>query len=332
MGRRKHHGPKRGSLAFLPRGRASRWIGRIRAWPAVEGEPRLLAFPGFKAGMTYCLAIDNRQGSLTYGKEVMYPATIIETPPLTIVGIRAYASSTKGLQTRAEAWVEKPPAELSRLLTLPEKFDREKMLAKLKGSVDRLAEIRVLAVTNPKASPSADKKAPDVIEVKVGGGGLAEQLAYAEKILGKEVRVTDVLKDGQFVDVIGVTKGKGIQGPVKRWGVSKLHHKSRKTVRGVGSIGAWHPHFVMYSVPRAGQMGFSQRTEFNKQILKVGTSGAEITPKGGITHYGQIVGDYVLVKGSTPGAPKRLLLFRFAMRPPRAQAVPTLQHVSLETQ
>ncbi len=332
MGRRKHHGPKRGSLSFLPRGRTSRWVGRIRSWPRVDGEARLLALPGYKAGMTYCLGIDNRQGSLSFGKEVMYPATIVETPPLVAVGIRTYVNSSKGLQTYTEAWMEKPPAELSRSLTLPEKFDPEKMIGKIKEGIDRITEIRILGITKPKAASSADRKRPELIEIKVGGGDVKEQLDYAQKILGKEVRVTDVFKDGQFVDVIGVTKGKGIQGPVKRWGVSKLHHKSRKTVRGVGSIGAWHPHFVMYSVPRAGQMGFFQRTEYNKQIIKVGTSGAEVTPKGGITHYGRISSDYLLIMGSTPGAAKRQLLLRFPMRPPKVQAAPTLEQVRVETQ
>jgi len=278
------------------------------------------------------LAIDNRHGALTFGKEVMRPATIIETPPLVIVGLRAYANSPSGLHAFAEAWMEKPAAELSRLLTLPAKFDMQKAIAKIKDEIDRIAELRVLAMPKPGSAPSADRKSPQLIEVKIGGGRVGEQLDYALKILGKEVRITDAFKEGQFADVIGVTRGKGIQGPVKRWGVRKLHHKSRKTVRGVGSIGAWHPHFVMYSVPRAGQMGFHQRTEYNKQILKVGTSGAEITPKGGIMHYGVVKSDYVLMSGSTPGATKRLLLLRYPMRPPRAQVAPTLQQVQVTTQ
>lgn len=81
------------------------------------------------------------------------------------------------------------------------------------------------------------------------------------------------------MDVLAITKGKGFQGPVKRWGVKILPRKSRKTKRGVAVIGPWHPTRVLYTVPRAGQMGYFQRTEYNKRILKIGADGKEITPR-----------------------------------------------------
>src|SRR5207245_11281938 len=126
-------------------------------------------------------------------------------------------------------------------------------------------------------------------------------------------------------------KGKGIQGPVKRWGIKKLKHKSRKTVRGVGSIGPWHPHYVMYSVPRAGQMGFAQRTEHNKQILKMGNNGADVTPKGGMLRYGQVKTEYTVLRGTIQGPARRLGALRYRARgnptgDPQKQA-----HVDLPT-
>jgi large subunit ribosomal protein L3 len=63
-------------------------------------------------------------------------------------------------------------------------------------------------------------------------------------------------------------------------------------------------------------MGFHQRTEFNKRIIKMGENGEEITPNGGFVHYGVLRGDYVLVSGSVPGSVKRLVRFRYALRPP----------------
>lgn len=331
MGHRKFSAPKRGSLAFLPRGRASRWVGRIRSWPNVDGEPRLLAFAGYKAGMTYAVTTDTRQGSLTYGKEVTVPITFIETPPLIVCAVRAYTRTTSGLKTFSEAWMEKPPPELSRLTTLPEKFKTEESLKKIEGSLDRIAELRAQAIPKPKVA-KVDRKKPQLLEIKIGGTSIKQQFDYAKGILGKEVRFNQVFQEGQYVDVIAVTKGKGIQGPVKRWGVSKLFHKSRKTVRGVGSIGPWHPHFVMYSVPRAGQMGFFQRTEYNKQVFKIGEEGAEVTPKGGFTHYGRINGDYVMLKGSVPGPVKRLMTLRYPMRPPAKATPPALQYLHVATQ
>jgi len=143
----------------------------------------------------------------------------------------------------------------------------------------------------------------------------------------------DVFKEGQFIDVISVTKGKGWQGPVKRWGVRILSRKSRKTKRGVAVLGPWHPTRVLYTVPRAGQMGYHQRTEYNKRILKVGANGNEVALKGGFLRYGPIKGPYLLIDGSLPGPAKRLIRLRYPVRPPKRvpEAPPKITQVSLES-
>jgi len=308
-------------LAYLPRARAPRWIGKVRHWPETEAGPRLLAFSGFKAGMTYGLAFDNRQGSLTYGKEIVIPLTILEAPPMLACAVRAYNRTYKGLQTFAEAWMEKPPKDFERVISVPEKFATEDGLKKIETGLDKVAELRVVLATQPRLA-KRPKKTPDLIEVKVGGATIKEEFEYARKLPGTEVKVSDIFKEGQAVDVIGVTKGKGIQGPVKRWGIRRKLHKARKTVRQVGSIGGWTPHFVMYSVPRAGQMGFHQRTEYNKLVVKIGNNGSEVTPKGGFIRYGEINSDYIMLKGSVPGTTNRTVLMRLAVRPPPEAKVP----------
>lgn len=330
MGHRKIHAPRRGSLAFLPKGRAARWIGRIRFWPEVETGPALLAFTGFKAGMTYGIAVDNRQGSLMFGKEIVIPLTVLETPPMLACALRAYTKDYKGLQTFGEAWMEKPPKDFERILSVPEKFATEDGLKKIEANLEKVAELRMVMATQPRLA-KRNKKAPDLIEVKIGGGSTKDRFEHAKKILGSEVRITDVIKEGQAVDVIGVTKGKGIQGPVKRWGIRRKWHKARKTVREVGSIGGWTPHYVMYSVPRAGQMGFYQRTEYNKIVVKIGSNGSEVTPRGGFLRYGVVNSDYVIVKGSVPGPTNRSVLMRLAVRlPPEAKVpAPKLDYLSV---
>jgi large subunit ribosomal protein L3 len=65
-------------------------------------------------------------------------------------------------------------------------------------------------------------------------------------------------------------------------------------------------------------MGFHQRTEFNKRIIKIGENGDEITPSGGFVHYGVVRNEYVLIAGSVPGPVKRLVRMRDAIRPPKA--------------
>ena len=333
MGRRKWSAPRRGSLAFSPRKRASSWIARIKSWPEYEGDPKPLAFAGYKAGMTQVLATDGKKGSLTFGKEVVVPATVIEAPPMLVCGIRAYKETVEGLKVLTEAWMENPPKDLGRLITLPDKFDAGSRLKEIESRLDEIADIRLLLITQPRLA-KRERKKPELLEVKVGGGSsVKDRFEYAKGLLGKEIKASEVFQEGQWIDVIAVTKGKGFQGPVKRWGVARLHHKSRKTVRGVGSIGPWTPSFVMRTVPRAGQMGFHRRTEYNKQVLKVGDDGADITPKGGFVNYGEINGGYLILKGSIPGPKKRLVTLRYAVRPPGPpQPLYKVEEINLESQ
>jgi len=150
--------------------------------------------------------------------------------------------------------------------------------------------------------------------------------------LGKNLSVTNIFKEGQCIDVVSVSKGKGFQGPVKRLGVKIRDRKSRKTQRGIATLGPWSPSRVLYTIARAGQMGYHQRTEYNKRILKIGANGAEISPKGGFIRYGPVKGAYVLVSGSVPGPTKRLIRLRYPMRASRrVPEAPKIISVSLES-
>ncbi len=330
MGHRKYSAPRRGSLAYLPRGRASHWTPRIRYWPDYEGPPRLLGFAGFKAGTTHVTIVDNRQGSLNYGKEVTFPVTVVETPPLKVAALRFYETRNSGLRTIGEVWSNDQDKELKRKIKTPEKFDDTKAWEKIDSSKDQLAEIRAVVASRPR-STTIGRKTPDLFEVKIDGGTSQDQLEFGKKILGKEVKISEVFKEGGEVDVISITKGKGIQGPVKRWGIKKLKHKSRKTVRGVGSIGPWHPHYVMYSVPRAGQMGFAQRTEYNKQILKMGDNGTDVTPKGGFLRYGPVKTEYAVLRGTIPGPARRVVALRYPARGAPTGEAPKLEQLDLSS-
>ena len=332
MGHRKKHAPKRGSLAYLPRGRAKRPVGRIRYWPKVEEEPTLLGFMGYKAGMTHIFMVDDKPGSITLGKEIAHPATVLDVPPIVVFAVRAYTKDQYGLHTFTEAWMKSPPKGFDRVLVLPEEFNTEDNLKKIEENLDKIAEFRLLVATQPRLA-AISKKKPDIMEIKVGGDSIEEQFEYAKNLLGKNVSITDVFKEGQYVDVIAVTKGKGFQGPVKRWGIKILPRKSRKTKRGVAAIGPWKPPRVLYTVPRAGQMGYHQRTEYNKRILKIGIDGKNVTPKGGFLRYGEVKGTYIIMDGSIPGPAKRLVRLRVSIRSPKKvpDSPPNITYVSLES-
>jgi len=332
MGHRKRNAPKRGSLAFLPRARAARPIARIRYWPHVETGPILLGFVGYKAGMTFVLMVEDRPGSPNFGKEVAYPVTVVDTPPAVVCGVRAYTRDSYGLKTLTEAWMKESPKDINRLTTPPKNPDPENGLKKMEENLEKIAEFRLLVATQPKLA-GVPKKKPELMEIKVDGASVKEQFEYVKNLIGKTISITDVFKEGQLVDVLSVTKGKGFQGPVKRWGVKILSHKGRKTKRGVATLGPWSPSRVLYTIPRAGQMGYHQRTEYNKRILKIGTNGAEVTPKGGFLRYGLVNGTYVVIEGSLPGSAKRLIRLRHPVRPPKhvPEAPPKITEISLES-
>jgi len=332
MGHRKKHAPKHGSLAYLPRGRAKRSVGRIRFWPKVEEGPTLLGFMGYKAGMTHLLMVEDKPTSLNFGKEASHPATVLDVPPIIVFAIRTYTKDQYGLHTFTEAWMKSPPKDFDRALVLPEEFKTEEKLKKIEENMEEIAEIRILAATQPRLA-AVPKKKPDITEIKVDGGSIKEQFEYAKSLLGKTVSITDVFKEGRFMDVVAITKGKGFQGPVKRWGIKILPRKSRKTKRGVAAIGPWKPPRVLYTVPRAGQMGYHQRTEYNKRILKIGIDGKTVTPKGGFLNYGEVKGTYIIVDGSLPGPAKRLVRLRQPVRPPKKmpETPPNITYISLES-
>ncbi len=329
MGHRKRHAPKRGSLAYLPRGRSARPVGKIKTWPSWSGPPTLLGFAGYKAGMTHIVMIEDHPHSPYYGQERVMAVTIIDTPPIFVSGIRTYEMTPYGLSVIGESWSSDLNSDLSRVFPLPKDYDTSKTLDKLKDSIETVAEVRTIVHTQPIISGVSQRK-PHLFEIKIGGGEtIQEQYDYASSILGKEIRAMDILKEGQFVDTSSISIGKGFQGPVKRWGIRILHHKSRGTKRGVGAIGPWKPHHMFYTVPRAGQLGYHQRTDYNKRVLKIGEDGDEITPPGGFIRYGIVRGDHMILQGSITGHRKSLIKLRYALRAPSnvPSEAPTLTHI-----
>jgi len=286
---------------------------------------------GYKAGMTYVFMVEDKPGSPNFGKEVMYPATVIDAPPITVCAVRAYSQTPYGLKTFTEVWMKEPPKDINRLTTPPKNPDPDNGFKKIEDNLDKISEFRMLVTTQPRLA-AVPKKKPELVEIKVDGAQIKEQFEYVKNQLGKTISVTNIFKEGQHIDVVSVSKGKGFQGPVKRLGVKIRDRKSRKTQRGIATLGPWSPSRVLYTIARAGQMGYHQRTEYNKRILKIGTNGAEITPKGGFIRYGTVKGTYVLVSGSVPGPTKRLIRLRYPIRPPRrVPEAPKIISVSLES-
>jgi large subunit ribosomal protein L3 len=312
----RHHQPRKGSVAFSPRKRAVKQSPRIKSWPQID-ETGLLGFTGYKVGMTHVKLTDNRKDSPTEGMEISTPVTILEVPPVVVMGIRAYKKTNRGLKTMMDVMASEMNEDLGRKIPLPEKYDTDSKLNKLNENIDDIFDIRILIHTKPRQT-SVPKKKPEILEVAVGGASVSQKLEFATSLLGNEINAADVFSDGEYVDSIAITKGKGFQGPVKRWGIRIQYGKAARSSKGrhVGSLGPWSPERTMWTVPQAGQMGYHKRTEYNKQILKIGDESEvdSLNPDGGFVKYGLVKNNFIMVKGSLPGPTKRLIILRKTIR------------------
>lgn len=314
MGHRKHSQPRRGSLAYLPRGRAKSMEARIRTWPEISSEqPKLLGYAGFKVGCIQIVSIDDREKTPNHGKQLVSLGTVVATPPVSVIGIRGYYNDYDGSHALFDVYSTDMPKEVSRLFTIKPKEGSLEKAEKLLGRTD---ELFAVVSVSPNNIGLAQKK-PYVFEVSVKGGDVQKQFEFLKGLFGKQVKVEDVFELGSSVDVASITKGKGWEGPITRWGVKKKQHKSRKSVRALGTLGPISPSSIMYTVPRAGQRGFHQRVEYNKRIMIMSStdkSDYQINPTGGFKHYGFVKGDFVVLKGSIPGTYRRLVKFRSQIR------------------
>jgi len=318
------HRPRHGSLQFWPRKRARRIYPRIRSWLEKE-ETKLLGFAGYKAGMTHILAMDQNPHALSKGDKVMYPVTIIECPPLKPLSLRLYKKTDYVLNTVTEIFSTKLDKELTRKINLAKKPKNN--LKDVESKLNEFDDIRLVVYTQPKLT-NIGKKKPEIFEIAISGKTLNEKFNYAKNLLDKEIKISDVFKDGQLVDIHAVTKGKGFQGVIKRFGTSLKQKKSEKKKRSA-ILGGWTPKRVSWKVPHTGQMGYHTRTEYNKQIFAIKSDPKDINQKGDFMHYGVIKNDYLLIKGSIPGAKKRLIRFAEAIRPIKKYPV-EISYISLK--
>lgn len=309
--------PRRGSLAYSPRKRAKSQVPKYKSWPLYEGEPALQGFAGYKVGMTHLVMVDDHANSPTEGKEIMVPVTILEIPAIKTVAIRAYTKDTFGPRAYAEANGK----------------EAEENIQKIRDGIAAGKVIEIFAVmqTMPELLTGVPKKTGELMEVRIAGGSLDARLDFALELYDRETTIEDVVKIGQYIDVTAITTGKGTQGPVKRWGIQtrKGKHSRGGKKRHIGNLGPWTPHHVRWTVPQIGQMGYQQRTEYNKRILKISEDATEINPDGGFLHYGLVRNNYVAIKGSVPGPVKRLVRIRPAIRQgEHVERVPAIQYIS----
>jgi len=270
-------------------------------------------------------------------KEVVEPVTIIDCPPMVIVGIAGYVQTPRGLRSLTTVWAEHLSEEVRRRFYKNWYKSKKKAFTKyakkhadgaksIAREIERIKKyctvVRVLAHTQIRKTPIKQKKA-HLMEIQVNGGTVAQKVDWAYERFEKTIDVGSIFTQDENIDIIGVTKGKGVEGVTKRWGTKKLPRKTHKGLRKIACIGAWHPAKVTWTVARAGQDGYFHRTSLNHKIYRLGKgddpnnattsmdhTAKQITPMGGFPHYGFIKNDFIMIKGCCPGVKKRVLTLR----------------------
>jgi len=263
--------------------------------------------------MTHAFIVDYRKRSTTAGQEVSVPVTVVEVPPLRIAGARIYARYPYGHRVVAEVWGSGLTDELTRRIPKHPASPEEAVKRFSETAGD---EVHLLAYTQPHLITGVGSKTPALFEVRVTGDKFEERRSFAVQQLGQEVAADQLTKEGEFVDVVGVTKGFGFQGHIQRWGVKLQPRKNSKHRRMIGTLGPHNPSFVSYRIPQAGQQGYHRRTQFNMRVLRIVRDPRtdRITPAGGFPHYGEVQSSCLVLHGSLPGPAKRLLRFRAPLR------------------
>jgi len=309
--------PRHGSLQFWPRKRAEKQIPSAN-WSVVKGDGKtdsLLGFIAYKAGMGTALVKDMTDKSMTQNKKIYIPITILEVPNMKIYSVRFY----KNNKVMKDVVVSNDK-ELKRIILAP----KQPQNLDEKAPKD-FEDIRVIAYSIP--SQTAIKKSPDIIELGIEA---KDKLAFVKSLVGKEISLKDFLKY-QLLDVRGLTKGKGLVGPVKRMGIGLKSHKSEKGVRRPGTLGPWHPAHTSFRVAQAGQLGMFSRVIYNNKVVGSGTIAEKnINPKGGLKQYGNIKSAYLILKGSVQGPQKRQVLLTPSFRPTKSMAKKKYELVEVE--
>merc|ERR1712212_1289646 len=230
MSHRKFSAPRHGSLKFLPKKRCVRPRGTPKSFPKDDASQpiHLTAFIGFKAGMTHVVREAEKPGSAINKKEVVEPVTIVECPPLKVVGVSGYIKTADGPRSIKTVWAARLTDEVKRRFYKNWYASKKKAFTKAskkwesedgKKSIDRDLEllkkhavsVRAICHTQMQGLSIRQKKA-HLIEIQVNGGSIADKVEWCKDNFEKEVAVNTVFAKNEMIDCIGITKGRGYHG------------------------------------------------------------------------------------------------------------------------
>lgn len=296
----------RGSLQYWQRRRAQRRLPRARSYPNNVKESTLLSIVAYKVGMTH-IGITDDSESPSKGMEISIPCTVLEIPKMEVYGARLYSKDGNGYKCVTLEIHHKATA--SKLKEKKLKNDEGKFDS-IKSKLNEYEDMTILIAAYPKGM-KVGQHHPMRFESQLGGS-MEEKFNFISSKMGKLIAASEAFKNGEYVDISSITKGKGWSGTIKRFGTARQSHKATQKIRHASPLGPFSPGKVLFTVPQAGQLGFNYRTEQNKRIIKIGSSAEvkEITPKSGFLNYGKMANDFIMIKGSIGGPSKRLIRIR----------------------
>lgn len=211
-------------------------------------------------------------------KELVEAVTIIETPLLTVVGLVGYVETPQGLRALPTVWAQHLSDDVRRRFyknwyrskkkafkkheTNYESYDIEAHLKRMK---DYCHVIRVIAHTQMDKFNFRQKKA-HMMEIQINGGTVEQRVEHGRKFFEKSLSADMMFSPNEMIDVIGVTKGKGVKGVVSRWGVTRLPRKTHRGLRKASRYVVSPSPLIFFTKPRtlhpSGSMVLHRRRYF----------------------------------------------------------------------
>jgi large subunit ribosomal protein L3e len=180
----------------LPKRRTKHNKGKIRHFPKDDASKpvHLTAFMGYKAGMTHVVrALEKKEGRKTIKKDIVEAVTVVETPPMTVVGMVGYIDTPRGLRALSTVWAQNLSKGVVRRFyknyyvakkrafqNYKKKYEADKDSKNhVNRDINRIRKycsvVRVLAATQIDKCKFRQKKA-HLMEIQVNGGSIAQKV------------------------------------------------------------------------------------------------------------------------------------------------------------
>merc|ERR1719487_2927299 len=182
----------------------------------------------------------DKPGSKLHKKEIVEAVSILEAPPMRIVGFVGYVETPRGLRALTSVWAghlsdeckrrfyknfykskQKAFTKYQKRYTEAAKGSEAPMAAEIERAKNYCQVIRAIVHTQVTKAKIGQKKA-HLKEIQINGGSVAQKVDFVTGLFEQEVKIEDVFSQDEMIDLIGSTRGRGFDGVITRWGCTRL--------------------------------------------------------------------------------------------------------------